>query len=125
MPERGTSAHRAAGEPSRSLPAGPSLRQRCCSAVNWPGQQWWTRTAVQLGWSPQVKQTAPWRRVLAAYAGRFTAEYRAEPERLRAEATALLERLGLVETREGSVFSVRPALARYRAEVRLPEVFDV
>ena len=66
-----------------------------------------------------------WRRVLAAYAGRFTAEYRAEPERLRAEATALLERLGLVETREGSVFSVRPALARYRAEVRLPEVFDV
>ncbi|MHB8219871.1 MAG: TIGR02678 family protein [Acidimicrobiales bacterium] len=66
-----------------------------------------------------------WRRVLASYAGRFTAEYRAEPERLRVEATALLERLGLVEARGVHVLAVRPALARYRADVRLPEVFDV
>jgi uncharacterized protein (TIGR02678 family) len=66
-----------------------------------------------------------WRRVLAAYTGRFTAEYRAEPERLRAEATALLGRLGLVEARGEGALAVRPALARYRAEVRLPEVFDV
>ena len=72
-----------------------------------------------------AEEDGAWRRVLAAYAGRFTAEYRAEPERLRAEATALLERLGLVETQGGSVLAVRPALARYRAEVRLPEVFDV
>lgn len=72
-----------------------------------------------------AEEDGAWRRVLAAYAGRFTAEYRAEPERLRAEATALLERLGLVETQGGSVLAVCPALARYRAEVRLPEVFDV
>lgn len=68
-----------------------------------------------------------WRRVLAAYAGRFTAEYRAEPDRLRAEAVSLLEHLGLVGTTgttEGSI-TVRAALARYRAELRLPEVLDV
>lgn len=66
-----------------------------------------------------------WRRVLGAYGGRFTAEYRAEPDRLRDEALALLERLDLV-TRDGAgdVF-VRPAMARYRAEVGLPETLDV
>ncbi len=68
---------------------------------------------------------AAWRRVVAAYAGRFTAEYRAEPERLRAEATAQLERLGLVAVRPDGDVAVFPALARYRAEVRLPEVLDV
>jgi uncharacterized protein (TIGR02678 family) len=66
-----------------------------------------------------------WRRVLAAYGGRFTADYRAEPDRLRAEATALLERLGLVAPRADGGLDVFPALARYRAEVRLPETFDV
>ena len=68
-----------------------------------------------------------WRRVVAAYAGRFTAEYRLDPERLRAEALALLERLGLVapvSPLEGGI-AVRAALARYRAELRLPEVLDV
>jgi uncharacterized protein (TIGR02678 family) len=66
-----------------------------------------------------------WRRVLAAYAGRFTAEYRAEPERLRAEALALLVSLGLVAPRTGGAVPVFAALARYRAEVRLPDVLDV
>ena len=66
-----------------------------------------------------------WRRVVAAYAGRFTAEYRAEPERLRAEAIALLENLRLVVSRPGGAISVFAALARYRAEVRLPDVLDV
>jgi hypothetical protein len=65
-----------------------------------------------------------WRRVVAAYAGRFTAEYRAEPERLRAEAIALLESLGLVVSRPGAI-SVFAALARYRAEAHLPDVLDV
>ena len=68
-----------------------------------------------------------WRRVVAAYAGRFTAEYRLDPERLRAEALALLERLELVapvSPLEGGI-AVRAALARYRAELRLPEVLDV
>jgi len=66
-----------------------------------------------------------WRRVTAAYAGRFTAEYRAEPQRLRAEALSLLERLDLVHRRDDHGVLVRPALARYRAEVRLPETLGV
>ena len=67
---------------------------------------------------------AAWRRVVAAYGSRFTTEYRADPERLRADATVLLERLGLVrEADAGTV--VRPAMARYRPEVRLPETLDV
>jgi len=68
---------------------------------------------------------AAWRRVLASYAGRFTADYRAEPDRLRADALALLARLGLaIAGLDGSV-SVAAAAARYRAAVRLPEVLDV
>lgn len=68
---------------------------------------------------------AAWRRLLASSGGRFTAEYRAEPDRLRADALSLLERLDLVAAgvASGDVF-VRPALARYRAEVRLPETLD-
>jgi uncharacterized protein (TIGR02678 family) len=68
---------------------------------------------------------AAWYRVTAAYAGRFTAEYRAEPERLRTEAMSLLQRLGLLRRREDGAVLVRPALARYRAEVRLPETLGV
>lgn len=68
---------------------------------------------------------AAWRRVLAAYGGRFTAEYRAEPNRLRAEAMSLLERLDLVTEMASGEVHVRPVLARYRAEVRLPEPMDV
>lgn len=68
---------------------------------------------------------AAWRRVLGAYAGRFTAEYRAEPDRLRAEATALLVRLDLLGRGAADATTVRPALARYRAEVRPPETLDV
>lgn len=68
---------------------------------------------------------AAWRRVVAAYAGRFTAEYRAEPERLRDEAVAKLARLGLVETDGHGGVVVFAALARYRAAVRLPETLGV
>lgn len=66
-----------------------------------------------------------WQRVAAAYGGRFTAEYRAEPARLRTEAMSLLQRLDLVVPLAGGDILVRPALARYRAEVRLPEALDV
>ncbi len=68
---------------------------------------------------------AAWRRVLAAYGGRFTADYRTEPDRLRTEAMSLLERLDLAATVVSGDVIVRPVLARYRAEVRLPEMFDV
>lgn len=68
---------------------------------------------------------AAWARVLRAYAGRFTAEYRAEPTRLRSEATALLVRLDLLGRTSDDTITVRAALARYRAEVRLPETLDV
>jgi uncharacterized protein (TIGR02678 family) len=70
---------------------------------------------------------AAWRRVLRTYQGRFTAEYRSDPDRLRAEATALLTRLGLVRPAGDHTadLDVRPALARYRAEVRLAETLDV
>jgi uncharacterized protein (TIGR02678 family) len=63
-----------------------------------------------------------WNRVVAAYGGRFTADYRADPERLRADATSFLERLGLVLKLDDGSLQVLPALARYRADVRLPEV---
>jgi uncharacterized protein (TIGR02678 family) len=66
-----------------------------------------------------------WRRVVAAYGARFTTEYRAEPERLRAEALSLLERLDLVSGSDDGGVLVRPALARYRADVRLPETLGV
>ena len=68
---------------------------------------------------------AAWSRVLARYEGRFTAEYRSEPDRLRSEAVDLLSRLDLAHERDAGGVLVRPALARYRAEVRLPEtLFD-
>jgi uncharacterized protein (TIGR02678 family) len=66
-----------------------------------------------------------WRRVVAAYAGRFTAEYRAEPDRLRDEAISLLRRLGLVTARPEGGLTIFAALARYRASAELPEPFDV
>lgn len=66
-----------------------------------------------------------WRRVVAAYAGRFIAEYRADTDRLRAEAMALLERLGLATRRDDGAVSVLAPLARYRADVRLPEALGV
>lgn len=69
---------------------------------------------------------AAWQRVVAAYAGRFTAEYRVEPDRLRSDALALLDRLGLVRAGDGDGdVVVSAAAARYRAEVRLPEVLGV
>lgn len=68
---------------------------------------------------------AAWNRVLVAYGGRFTAEFRAEPQRLEREALMFLERLELlVHNADGSVM-LRPAIARYRSEIRLPEAFDV
>jgi uncharacterized protein (TIGR02678 family) len=66
-----------------------------------------------------------WRRVVAAYGGRFAADYRAEPERLRAEAVGLLVSLGLVVTRTDGAISVFAVLARYRARARLPETLGV
>lgn len=92
--------------------------------------------AVHAGYGPSTPELAArvavapaldiaWRRVLGAYGGRFTTEYRAEPDRLRDEALALLERLDLVvRDGVGDVF-VRPAMARYRAEVGVPETLDV
>jgi hypothetical protein len=67
---------------------------------------------------------AAWRRGVAAHAGRFTVEYRAEPERLRTEAVARLERLGLLAAHANGDVAVFAALARYRAAVRLPEALD-
>ncbi len=68
---------------------------------------------------------AAWRRVVVAYAGRFTAEYRAEPDRLRAEALSFLERLDLIRPLDGGDLVVLPALARYRAQAQLPETLGV
>jgi uncharacterized protein (TIGR02678 family) len=68
---------------------------------------------------------AAWRRVVSAYTGRFTTEYRADPDRLRAEALALLQRLDLIRGDDGGALLVRPALARYRADVALPETLGV
>jgi uncharacterized protein (TIGR02678 family) len=81
-----------------------------------------TETAPRVG-RPVVAidADAAWRRVVAAYGGRFTAEYRAEPDRLRTEAMSLLERLDLVDAMAHGDVLVRPILARYGAEVRLPE----
>jgi uncharacterized protein (TIGR02678 family) len=74
---------------------------------------------------PASDAEAAWRRVTAAYAGRFTAEYRADPDRLRVEALSLLERLDLVHRRHTGDLLLRPALARYRADARLLETLDV
>jgi len=65
-----------------------------------------------------------WGRVEAAHGRRFPAEYRAEPHRLRGEAVALLQRLGLLTTMPSGELVVRPALARYRAAVRRSETPD-
>lgn len=66
-----------------------------------------------------------WARVLARYQGRFTAEYRSDPDRLRTEAVDLLARLDLAHARPDGAMLVRPAMARYRADIRLPEtLFD-
>jgi uncharacterized protein (TIGR02678 family) len=61
-----------------------------------------------------------WAVVTGAYRDRFPAEYRAEPDRLQGESLALLERLDLVRLSAGGVV-VRPALARFRPDVRLAE----
>lgn len=74
---------------------------------------------------PAAAADAAWRAVVAAYLKRFTAEYRDDPDRLRRHATALLDRLDLVHTRPDGSALVRPAMARYRADVRLPETLDV
>lgn len=76
---------------------------------------------------PSAEADAAWNRVLTAYAGRFTAEYRAEPDRLRVEAIDLLCRLGLVAPRSDGAVTVEAAAARYRADIRLPDTlgFDV
>lgn len=74
---------------------------------------------------PAVTADAAWRGVVAAYIRRFTAEYRDDPDRLRRHASALLDRLDLVHTRPDGSALVRPAMARYRADVRLPETLDV
>jgi uncharacterized protein (TIGR02678 family) len=61
-----------------------------------------------------------WERVVEAFRDRFTADYRDDHPRLRREALELLGRLDLVGT-DGTDLVVRPAMARYRAEVRLPD----
>lgn len=81
-----------------------------------------TSTAGRVVAAPEADSA--WRRVQAAYGGRFTAEYRAEPDRLRTLAMLLLERLNLASALATGDVLVRPALARYRAEVRLPETLD-
>jgi uncharacterized protein (TIGR02678 family) len=68
---------------------------------------------------------AAWDRIVVAYAGRFTADYRDDPSRLRADAFALLDRLGLASIRDGGDVAVAAAAARYRADVRLPETLGV
>jgi uncharacterized protein (TIGR02678 family) len=69
--------------------------------------------------------TAAWERVVVAYGSRFTADYRADPTRLRVDATALLRRLDLVAPLADGGLVVRPALARYRPDVSLPLALDV
>lgn len=66
-----------------------------------------------------------WRRIVASYRQRFSADYRAEPARLLSDAVAMLERLGLARRLEGGAVLLRPAIGRYRSDDRLPEPFDV
>ncbi len=61
-----------------------------------------------------------WERVVESFGDRFTADYRDDHPRLRRDALGLLGRLDLVRT-DGDDLIVRPAMARYRAEVRLPD----
>ena len=62
---------------------------------------------------------AAWDQVVAAYRDRFAADYRADPDRLRVAATALLERFGLVVARDDGSLVVHAVLARYRPAVTL------
>lgn len=62
---------------------------------------------------------AEWEAVVAAYRDRFAADYRADPDRLRVAAIALLERFGLVVARPDGSFVVHAVMARYRPAVTL------
>ena len=61
-----------------------------------------------------------WDRVVEAFHDRFTADYRDDHPRLRREALELLRRLDLVRPDDDDLV-IRPAMARYRAEVRLAD----
>lgn len=61
-----------------------------------------------------------WTRVVEAFGDRLTADYRDDQARLRREAVELLVRLDLVAPDDGDLL-IRPAMARYRADVRLPD----
>jgi len=63
---------------------------------------------------------AAWARVVESYGDRFIGEFRDDHPRLLRLVVELLERIDLVR-RDGDGFVVRPAMARYRAEVRLPD----
>lgn len=66
-----------------------------------------------------------WQKVVDNYSSRFTTEYRAEPLRLRADALALLDTLGLIRHHEETVL-VSPAMARYRPQSpEQPSLMDV
>jgi hypothetical protein len=58
--------------------------------------------------------------VVESYGDRFIGEFRDDHPRLLRLVVELLERIDLVR-RDGDGFVVRPAMARYRAEVRLPD----
>lgn len=73
----------------------------------------------------RAEADAAWRRVLTAYRGRFSAEYRADPDRLRSESTALLQRLSLVASDDPENVAVSAALSRFRATIGLPDTLDV
>jgi uncharacterized protein (TIGR02678 family) len=61
-----------------------------------------------------------WARVVESFHDRFTSDYRDDHPRLRREALELLVRLDLVRM-DADGLLVRPAMARYRADVRLPD----
>ncbi len=67
-----------------------------------------------------VAAEAAWGRVVESFEDRFTGEFRDDQARLRRLVVELLERIDLVR-RDGDDLVVRPAMARYRAEVRLPD----
>lgn len=62
-----------------------------------------------------------WAEVVAAHGDRFTADYRADPDRLRRDAFALLDRLDLAGLAPDGAVAVRAALARYRPAVHRPD----
>jgi uncharacterized protein (TIGR02678 family) len=63
---------------------------------------------------------AAWARVVESFEDRFTGEFRDDHPRLRRLVVELLDRLDLVRI-DGDDLVVRPAMARYRADVRLPD----